>query len=65
MRSSFMSDRDLTLTLGQIVEFADEIAALVANQKMVAWFLLDKGWTLRASPGPSCEILRSALGWKS
>ena len=27
-----MSDRDLTLTLGQIVEFADEIAALLATR---------------------------------
>jgi hypothetical protein len=27
-----MSDRDLALTLGQIVEFADEIAALLATR---------------------------------
>ena len=27
-----MSDRDLTLTLGQIVDFADEIAALLATR---------------------------------
>jgi uncharacterized protein with HEPN domain len=27
-----MSDRDLTLTLGQIVEFANEIAALLATR---------------------------------
>jgi len=32
MPSNCMSDRDLTLTLRQIVEFADEIATLLATR---------------------------------
>src|SRR5207248_8241582 len=31
-RSRFMSKRDVAVTLRQIIEFADEIAALIANR---------------------------------